>query len=247
MKDDKERSDLRSDKNKIKCRTSSSLDKPDVSEYKWMQSWPSVTLHLQLNAITNIEIGSERVGPLIRKTLNMDCGLRFIPTASCDIRRILFTCRQETGTISGPWVQLFEAECFSSEPTLKCMVFDLQRSKNVLYTATNASSDAFSAEHVIGANGSKAPLQACKWDFTTGTYIQKNKQKITGLKSFRVTDWCAKYFYVMLGRAKHQKKLFIKIVLIEKLPKAWILPELHFMLCFFSRIWLAAKRTWFPC
>ena len=62
----------------------------------------------------------------------------------CDIRRILFTCRQETGTISGPWVQLFEAECFSSEPTLKCMFFDLQRSKNVLYTATNASSDAFS-------------------------------------------------------------------------------------------------------
>ena len=178
----------------------------------------------------------------------MDCGLRFIPTASCDIRRILLTtCRQETGTISGPWVQLFEAECFSSEPTLKCMFFDLQRSKNVLYTATNTSSDAFSAEHVIGANGSKAPLQACKWDFTTGTYIRKNKQKITSLKSFRVTDWCAKYFYVMLGRAKHQKKHFIKIVLIEKLPKAWILPELHFMLCFFSRIWLAAKRTWFPC
>jgi len=56
--------------------------------------------------------------------------------------------------------------------------------------------------------------------FHHGNVHPENKQKITSLKNFRVTDWCAKYFYVMLGRAKHQKKHFIKIVLIEKLPKA---------------------------
>ena len=142
----------------------------------------------------------------------MDCGVTVHSNSFLWYQTYSFSrAAKRTGTISGPWVQLFEAECFSSETDSEMYGFSICNDLKMCSTQPPMQALMRSPPSTsLVRTDRKPPLQACKWDFTTGTYIQKNKQKITGLKSFRVTDWCAKYFYVMLGRAKHQKKPFHK-------------------------------------